>query len=112
MAGSASAGSGSGGGAPSAPDTGITSGGGMGMQLGLMDAQKRNIDADTAKKEADAKKTAGADTLYTEALTNLANADIDYRKMSTESSRRNKNYRRLGCKTDARSEKISIRSGL
>lgn len=84
MAGSASAGSGSVGGTPSAPDTGIISGVGMGLQLGLMDAQKRNIDADTAKKEADAKKTAGADTMYTEALTKLANADIDYRNMSTE----------------------------
>lgn len=84
MVGSAGAGSGSVGGAPSAPDTGITSGVGMGMQLGLMEAQKRNLEADAAKKEADAKKTAGADTLYTEALTNLANADIDYRKMSTE----------------------------
>ena len=84
MAGGASAGSGSVGGTPSAPDTGIISGVGMGLQLGLMDAQKRNIDADTAKKEADAKKTAGADTMYTEALTRLANADIDYRNMSTE----------------------------
>lgn len=84
MAGSAGAGNGSVGGTPSAPDTGIISGVGMGLQLGLMDAQKRNIDADTAKKEADAKKTAGADTMYTEALTKLANADIDYRNMSTE----------------------------
>lgn len=84
MAGGASAGSGSVGGTPSAPDTGIISGVGMGLQLGLMDAQKRNIEADTAKKEADAKKTAGADTMYTEALTKLANADIDYRNMSTE----------------------------
>lgn len=84
MAGSAGAGSGSVGGTPSAPDTGIINGVGMGLQLGLMDAQKRNIDADTAKKEADAKKTAGADTMYTEALTKLANADIDYRNMSTE----------------------------
>ena len=84
MAGSAGAGSGSVGGTPSAPDTGLTSGVGMGLQLGLIDAQKRNIDADTAKKEADAKKTAGADTVYTEALTKLANTDIDYRKMSIE----------------------------
>jgi hypothetical protein len=84
MAGSAGAGSGSVGGTPNAPDTGIINGVGMGLQLGLMDAQKRNIDADTAKKEADAKKTAGADTMYTEALTKLANADIDYRNMSTE----------------------------
>ena len=28
----------------------------MGMQLGLMEAQKRNLEADAAKKEADAKK--------------------------------------------------------
>ena len=41
----------------------VTIGGaGMGMQLGLMEAQKRNLEADAAKKEADAKKKAGADT--------------------------------------------------
>ena len=37
----------------------------MGIQLGLMEAQKRSLEADAAKKEADAKKTAGADTEYT-----------------------------------------------
>jgi hypothetical protein len=84
MAGSASAGSGSMGGAPSAPDTGLTSGIGMGMQLGLMEAQKRNLEADAAKKEADAKKTAGADTEYTRMLTELAKTEIDYKAMSTE----------------------------
>ena len=84
MAGGAGAGSGSVGGTPSAPDTGLTSGIGMGLQLGLMEAQKRNLEADAAKKEADAKKTAGADTVYTEALTRLANADIDYKNMSIE----------------------------
>lgn len=84
MAGSAGAGSGSVGGAPSAPDTGITSGVGMGMQLGLMEAQKRNLEADAAKKEADAKKTAGADTEYTRILTELAKTEIDYKAMSTE----------------------------
>ena len=52
MAGGASAGSGSVGGTPSAPDTGIISGVGMGLQLGLMEAQKRNIEADTAKKRS------------------------------------------------------------
>ena len=56
----------------------------MGLQLGIMDAQKRNIEADTAKKEADAKKTAGADTAYTEALTKLADINVDYQKMSIE----------------------------
>lgn len=84
MAGGASAGSGSMGGAASAPDTGLTSGIGMGMQLGLMEAQKRALEADAAKKEADAKKTAGADTEYTRMLTKLAETEIDYKKMSTE----------------------------
>lgn len=84
MAGSASAGNGSMGGAPSAPDTGLTSGIGMGMQLGLMDAQKRALEADAAKKEADARKTAGADTEYTRVLTELAKTEIDYKEMSTE----------------------------
>ena len=40
---SAGAGSGSIGGTPSAPDTGVINGVGMGLQLGLMDAQKRLI---------------------------------------------------------------------
>lgn len=84
MAGGASAGSGSMGGAPSAPDTGLTSGIGMGIQLGLMDAQKRALEADAAKKEADARKTAGADTEYTRVLTELAKTEIDYKAMSTE----------------------------
>ena len=44
----------------------------MGMQLGLMEAQNRALEADAAKKEADAKKTAGADTEYTRMLTELA----------------------------------------
>ena len=54
------------------------------MQLGLMEAQKRNLEADAAKKEADAKKTAGADTGYTRMLTELAKTEIDYKAMSTE----------------------------
>ena len=56
----------------------------MGMQLGLMEAQKRNLEADAAKKEADAKKTEGADTEYTKMLTELAKTEIDYKAMSTE----------------------------
>ena len=35
---------------------------GMGIQLGLMKAQKENIEADTAVKQANAAKTAGVDT--------------------------------------------------
>lgn len=38
---------------------------GMGVQLALLDAQKRNLDADTKKKEAEATKTAGVDTQKT-----------------------------------------------
>lgn len=56
MAGGAGAGSGSVGGTPNAPDTGITAGIGMGLQLGLLDAQKKNIEADTEKKRAEAGK--------------------------------------------------------
>ena len=72
------------GGSPQAIRSQMIEGTGMGIQLGLMKAQKQNIEADTAKKEADAKKTAGADTIYTETLTKLANADIDYKNMSVE----------------------------
>ena len=35
---------------------------GMGIQLGLLDAQKRNIEADTKLKEVDARKREGVDT--------------------------------------------------
>lgn len=73
MAGSAGAGSGSVGGTPSAPDTGITAGIGMGLQLGLLDAQKKNIEADTDKKRAEAgKEEATIDNLI--ALTQNAKA--------------------------------------
>lgn len=40
----------------------VVEGTGMGIQLGLMNAQKENIEADTALKQADAAKTAGVDT--------------------------------------------------
>lgn len=66
MAGGAGAGSGSVGGTPSAPDTGITAGIGMGLQLELLDAQKKNIEADTDKKRAETgKEEATIDNLIT-----------------------------------------------
>jgi len=70
------------GGSPQALRSQMIEGTGMGIQLGLMEAQKRNIEADTAKKEADAKKTAGADTEYTRMLTELAKTEIDYKTMT------------------------------
>lgn len=72
------------GGSPQAIKSQMIEGAGMGMQLGLMEAQKRNLEADAAKKEADAKKTEGADTEYTRVLTELAKTEIDYKVMSTE----------------------------
>ena len=72
------------GGSPQALRSQMIEGAGMGIQLGLMEAQKRNLEADAAKKEADAKKTAGADTEYTRMLTELAKTEIDYKAMSTE----------------------------
>lgn len=39
---------------------------GMGIQLGLMEAQRKNIEADTAKKLAETAKTSGADTANVE----------------------------------------------
>lgn len=54
----------------------------QGLELGLLGAQKRNIDADTAVKEADATKTSGVDTQNTMADTmlkqmNTGNAGLD-----------------------------------
>lgn len=48
---------------------------GMGMQIGLMAAQKANIEADTKVKEATAAKTSGIDT--TKATTENQNAILD-----------------------------------
>ena len=59
------------GGSPQALRSQMIEGAGMGIQLGLMEAQKRNLEADAAKKEADAKKTSGVDT-------EMQNANIDY----------------------------------
>ena len=71
IAGQGSAGSAPGGAGPQAIKSQIVEGAGMGIQLGLMNAQKRNLEADATKKEADAAKTAGVDT-------DLQNANIDY----------------------------------
>lgn len=43
----------------------------MGIQSGLMEAQRRNIEADTEKKKVETVKTAGVDTDKTQAETNV-----------------------------------------
>lgn len=70
--------------APQAIRSQIIEGAGMGIQLGLMNAQKRNIEADTAKKEADATKTAGVDTELAKTAAKLNEARIENVNMSTE----------------------------
>lgn len=69
---------------PQAIRSQIIEGAGMGIQLGLMNAQKRNLEADAAKKEADAAKTAGVDTELAKTAAKLNEARIENVNMSTE----------------------------
>ena len=69
---------------PQAIKSQIIEGAGMGIQLGLMNAQKRNLEADAAKKEADAAKTAGIDTELAKTAAKLNEAKIENVDMSTE----------------------------
>lgn len=77
-------GSAPGGAGPQAIRSQIIEGAGMGIQLGLMNAQKRNLEADAAKKEADAAKTAGVDTELAKTAAKLNEARIENVNMSTE----------------------------
>jgi hypothetical protein len=70
--------------APQAIKSQIIEGAGMGIQLGLMNAQKHNLEADAAKKEADAAKTAGVDTELAKTAAKLNEARIENVNMSTE----------------------------
>lgn len=47
----------------------VTAMAGMGIQFGMMEAQRRNIEADTKLKEAEAAKTAGVDTTLAQTQT-------------------------------------------
>lgn len=71
-------------GSPQAIKSQIIEGAGMGIQLGLMNAQKRKLEADAAKNEADAAKTAGVDTELAKTAAKLNEARIDNTNMSTE----------------------------
>lgn len=84
MPGQGSPGSAPGGAGPQAIKSQIIEGTGMGIQLGLMNAQKRNLEADAAKKEADAAKTAGVDTELAKTAAKLNEAKIENTNMSTE----------------------------
>jgi hypothetical protein len=84
MPGQGSPGSAPGGAGPQAIKSQIIEGTGMGIQLGLMNAQKRNLEADAAKKEADAAKTAGVDTELAKTAAKLNEARIENTNMSTE----------------------------
>lgn len=70
--------------APQAIRSQIIEGAGMGIQLGLMNAQKRNLEADAAKKEAEATKTAGVDTELAKTAAKLNETRIENVNMSTE----------------------------
>lgn len=72
------------GGSPQAIKSQIVEGAGMGVQLGLMDAQVEALKAKAAKDNADAEKTAGADTELTKSLTALNKVEMDVKNMSVE----------------------------
>ena len=72
------------GGSPQAIKSQIIEGAGMGVQLGLMEAQKEALKAKAAKDNADAEKTAGADTELTKSLTELNKIEMDVKNMSIE----------------------------
>jgi hypothetical protein len=84
MPGQGTPGSAPGGAGPQTIKSQIIEGAGMGIQLGLMNAQKRNLEADAAKKEADAAKTAGVDTELAKTAAKLNEARINNANMSTE----------------------------
>jgi hypothetical protein len=84
MPGQGTPGSAPGGAGPQAIKSQIIEGTGMGIQLGLMNAQKRKLEADAAKNEADATKTAGVDTELAKTAAKLNEARINNANMSTE----------------------------
>lgn len=84
MPGQGTPGSAPGGAGPQAIKSQIIEGTGMGIQLGLMNAQKRKLEADAAKNEADAAKTAGVDTELAKTAAKLNEARIENVNMSTE----------------------------
>lgn len=84
MPGQGTPGSAPGGAGPQAIKSQIIEGTGMGIQLGLMSAQKRKLEADAAKNEADAAKTAGIDTELAKTAAKLNEAKIKNTDMSTE----------------------------
>ena len=72
------------GGSPQAIKSQIVEGAGMGVQLGLMEAQVEALKAKAAKDNADAEKTAGADTELTKSLIALNKVEADVKNMSVE----------------------------
>lgn len=72
------------GGSPQAIKSQIVEGAGMGIQLGLMEAQAEALKAKAAKDNADAEKTAGVDTELTKSLIKLNKIEMDVKNMSIE----------------------------
>lgn len=72
------------GGSPQAIKSQIVEGAGMGVQLGLMEAQAEALKAKAAKDNADAEKTAGVDTELTKSLIALNKVETDVKNMSIE----------------------------
>lgn len=72
------------GGSPQTIKSQILEGAGMGVQLGLMEAQAEALKAKAAKDNADAEKIAGVDTELAKSLTELNKVEMDVKNMSVE----------------------------
>lgn len=72
------------GGSPQAIKSQLIEGAGMGIQLGLMEAQKKAIEAKAKKDAADAEKTAGVDTQLAQSLIELNKTQGDLNNMTIE----------------------------
>ena len=72
------------GGSPQAIKSQLIEGTGMGIQLGLMEAQKNAIEAKAKKDTADAEKTSGVDTQLAKSLIDLNKTQEDLNNMSIE----------------------------
>ena len=85
-AGSGNAGSGSSGGSPQAIKSQMFEGMAAATQLGLLDAEKRKLNADADKAEAEANKTKTIDTDVAKATKELMKAQASRENMNTEES--------------------------
>lgn len=102
-------GSAPGGGSPQAIRSQILEGAGMGIQLGLMDAQRKAMEAKAAKDNADADKTKGVDTELAKSIIELNKSQEELNKMSVEEvAAKAKMYGDLSVKAWQEARKIAV----